>query len=211
MAIPLNDTELDQLEAAVQAAEAGSDGELVTVIAEHSDDDDGTYDCLLIAAVAALILPALLVLFSEGSAGSIYAFQMMVFFAVFAILQFRPALRYRLIPQSTLQDRVRRHAIVHFHDNALHRAPNRLGVVIFVSLAERRVEILADCGFDNTVSATTWRNAVNALVSRVQRGELHQGLCETVRACSIAMAQAAPATQVSQNVLPDRLVIVSRS
>ncbi len=207
MTTQLTQTNLDAIEAAVTQCESVSDGELVTVIAEHSDDD-GTQDDMLIAALTALCLPALIVALFGGGVALIFSLQVLVFFGVYALLQHMPALRMRLLPESVKQQRVRKHAIEQFFLQGLHNTDGRMGVLIFASLAEQRVEILADVGFDGKVNPVAWQRAINAMVARVKRGELHTGLIEAIVACGDTMAKAAPATGVAENALPNRLIVV---
>src|SRR6185436_5875910 len=76
------------------------------------------------------------------------------------VLGFFPALRIHLVP---LRQRYR-----HAHDNAtkqflsrnIHLTTARTGVMLFVSLAERYAEVVADAGINSRVPQETWDGVV---------------------------------------------------
>jgi len=58
---------------------------------------------------------------------------------------------------------VRQCAQAMFLDRGLFRTRSRNGVLLFASAFERRVEVLADIGFDGRVAADEWRTVVDAM------------------------------------------------
>jgi uncharacterized membrane protein len=71
---------------------------------------------------------------------------------------------------------VRRSARVLFHDHGLARTPARLGVLILVAGFERRVEIVADTGFDGRVDAGDWHGIVEAATRAMRGGDAARAL-----------------------------------
>ena len=71
------------------------------------------------------------------------------------------------------------------HDNALkqflarnvHITTARTGVLIFVSLAERYAEVVADSGINAKVPQETWNDIVADLVAHAQPGPPRRRLC----------------------------------
>lgn len=204
----LTQQQRNELEEAIRAAESRTDGEIVTVVA--SSCDNPLEDTTLLAALVALLLPACVVWWTGGTAVALYTGQILTFFSVIALLNVRADWRHALWPSSLQRERVRRHAVEQFHALGLHRTDAQAGVLIFVSMAEKRVEILADSGIDGRVNSVAWRRVVSALVARVQRDELHQGFKDAVTACADIMADALPATRAAQNSLTDKLIVIAR-
>jgi len=60
-------------------------------------------------------------------------------------------------------DEVRQCAQAMFLERKLFRTRSRCGVLILASVFERRVEIVADIGFDGRVDAAQWRTLVEAM------------------------------------------------
>ncbi|MEM9601728.1 MAG: TPM domain-containing protein [Pseudomonadota bacterium] len=194
------------LESAVASVETNTEAELVLVVSNRCGSP--FQDALALAAVAALCLPALVWWWFDGSAAALYSTQVLTLFVALLALTQWPGLLRALWPPALQRERVRRHAVEQFHRLGLHRTAHRCGVMVFVSLDERRVEILADVGLDGRVSPATWQRAVNALVARVKRQELHVGLCDAVALCGTALADAAPAGPNDAKTLANAVVLI---
>ena len=92
-------------------------------------------------------------------------------FAVGAILCARlPALRRLLTPRKAREDQVRRAACTAFVEHGLTRTKARLGLLVFVSLFERRVELLPDVGIDLQALGPDWTAAIRELQESIERG-----------------------------------------
>lgn len=202
--ILLTDTERAQINAAIAAVEAQTDGELVTVIARRSDDY--LYIPILWAALMALLVPALLAAIGNQFPGHIaYLAQLCTFLGSAALFNWSP-LKMRLIPAGVKRQRAARHARVQFIQQHLHKTRAHTGILIFVSVAEQYVEILADSGINAVVDTDTWQTLVDDFVRQVKQGRIGAGLLATVAACGTILADHFPASGDSINELPDHLV-----
>ena len=82
------------------------------------------------------------------------------------------------------------------------------GVLIYVLLADRCVEIVADRGADAFVSADEWRAICTQIQSRFAAGRYEEGALAGVRAVSDLLAAHFPATGAGKDELPDRPVMM---
>lgn len=98
-------------------------------------------------------------------------------------------------------------ALLEFQLLELHRTEARTGVLVFVSLLERRVIVLGDAGIHAKVGEAQWQCVRDAVLAGVKRGSLAEGLVEGVRACGAVLAEHFPATDGGRNEVPDRLVV----
>jgi putative membrane protein len=200
----LTEQEKAQIAAAVTRAERRTSGELVTVIARRSDD----YAVVpwMWATLLALMLPGLIELFRlPAPLASAYFSQVMLFVAVLLLLQWEP-LKLMLVPRALKQARARRMAREQFFTRNLHLTRERTGVLIFVSLAERHVEIIADEGINRSVPEGAWDGVVARFVERVKAGHTAEGFLETIEACGSYLAEHFPPRPDDTNELPDPLV-----
>lgn len=78
------------------------------------------------------------------------------------------------------------------------------GVLVYVLLADRRVEIVADRGIDASVSEGEWRAICAQMESRFAEGRYEEGALAGVRAVSDLLVRHFPATGAARNELPDR-------
>ena len=194
-----------QVEEAVTRAEQRTDAEIVTVLAPRADDY--SYIPLLWASLIALVVPALAHFLIGGL--QIYGLLMLQWASfVFLSLIFRlPAITTRLIPPRVRHWRASNLARRQFLEQKLHHTAGRTGVLIFVSEAERYVEILVDEGISRHLDDSDWGTIVNDFVRRVALGHTAEGFITCIDACAELLAQHIPKTQ-PRNQLPNRLVML---
>ena len=194
-----------QVEEAVTRAEQRTDAEIVTVLAPRADDY--SYIPLLWASLIALVVPALAHFLIGGL--QIYGLLMLQWASfVFLSLIFRlPAITTRLSPPRVRHWRASNLARRQFLEQKLHHTAGRTGVLIFVSEAERYVEILVDEGISRHLDDSDWGTIVNDFVRRVALGHTAEGFITCIDACAELLAQHIPKTQ-PRNQLPNRLVML---
>jgi len=199
----LSERDRREIAQAIAAAEARTSGELVAVVARAADHY--LYIPLLWAALVALTLPGPLLLFGDLRADEVYAIQVIVFL-VLALVFNLTSLKMHLIPRAVRQARAHRLALAQFVEQNLHATAGRSGVLIFVSVAERHVEILADRGIDARVPAGTWERVVAEFTARLRAGQVGEGFVQAVNSCGELLAGHFPAAPGDRNELPDRLI-----
>jgi putative membrane protein len=190
--------------AAIADVERRTDAELVTVLAACSDDYH-VYG-LLWAAVAALLLAPLLLLF-ELSAVALVAIELGTFCAL-VVLFASTRLGIALVPATVRAARARDLARRQFLEQGLHHTGRETGVLIFVSEAEHYVEILADRGIADHVEADRWPAIVDQFVADVRAGRVSQGFLSAIAACGEILAEVCPKTPDNRNELDDRLILI---
>jgi len=82
------------------------------------------------------------------------------------------------------------------------------GVLIYLLLADRAVEILADRGVQACVGNKVWEGICAQMRSQFALGKFESGSVEGIRAISDLLAQHFRATGENQNELPDKPVIL---
>jgi putative membrane protein len=208
---------------AVAAAERASDGEIVTIVASRSDayHDVGLHYAVLAMLLVPTIWAALpqswldwgtafFLDWNESLSTRLLLILLLVkMAAVFLIVRFALAympLRMALTPSGTRTRRVRRRAIETFKAAAEHRTEGRTGVLLYLSLLERRAEIVADEAIHTKVKPEVWGEAMAVLVEHVKSGRPAEGMALAVEKIGVVIAQCAPPTGLNPNELPDRLI-----
>jgi uncharacterized membrane protein len=82
------------------------------------------------------------------------------------------------------------------------------GVLIYVLLADRSVEIVADRGIDRHVRPEEWRAICRAMEAAFAEKRYEEGAIAGVRAVSDLAARDFPASGEGRNELPDRPVLI---
>ncbi|HZF15537.1 MAG TPA: TPM domain-containing protein [Steroidobacteraceae bacterium] len=81
------------------------------------------------------------------------------------------------------------------------------GVLIYVLMADRAVEIVADRGFAGRVDPSEWGAACRAIETEFPRGRYREGAVAGVEAVGRLIARHFPAPQGNPNELADRPVV----
>ena len=200
----LSPTEKQQIADAIRVAESKTQGELVCVITPASNDY--RYLPLLLATLVALSLPAIAWLSQVWwTQAEVYLAQVALFLLALLALQWWP-LKMRLIPRSAQRKQAARLAREQFYAQQLHNTRDRTGVLLFVSVAERYVEILADEGINAKVAPGTWDAIVKNFVGQLAAGRIAPGFLDAVAACAAILAEHCPARSENPDELPNRLI-----
>jgi putative membrane protein len=204
MARLLTEADKAMVSDAIKQAESHTSGELVTVITQASDDY--WYIPTLWAALIALVVPAIIILYDTWmDATTLFSIQVAVFMGL-ALLFRIPWLKYAIVPKSIKHLRASRVAREQFFLQGLQNTEGRTGILLFVSVAEHYVEIIADKGINDVVPEGTWDKVVNAFVGQVKAGQYTQGFVAAVENCGTILAEHFPAQIDDINELPNHLI-----
>ena len=221
--IHLSETDHVAISAAVAAAEEQSAGEIVTIISGESNSFNDV--ALLWSALVAFLALAVLAMFpdfylakidwllgnwaSEWTSRQVLLLGLtaatMKFLAMWLILLWKP-LRLALVPGPLKHARVRDRAVRYFKVGAERRTHGRTGILIYLSLAEHRAEIVADLAIAEKVSPDVWGEAMTALIAEIKAGRPGAGMVAAVEQVGAVLAQHFPRADDDKNELPDRLI-----
>src|SRR5437868_11912350 len=223
MVMRLSDADRQKVSAAIAAAEARSNGEIVAVSTPISD---AYHDVALHWALAVMILvlawfawwPAWLLWWFDRLLGGWHADptlgELLTFVMVVAVLKFTVALlilkwmplRLALTPAATKHRRVRRRAITVFRAAAERRTAGRTGILIYLSMAERRAEIVADEALLKVTDDHAWGEAMTALIAEVREGRPAEGITAAIERVGAVLAEHFPRSADDINEIPDKLI-----
>jgi len=207
--IRLTDADRAKVAAAIAAAEANTAGEIVAVETPISDPyHDVALHWALVPLFAVLAWaawrPTALVwwydfLFGGWSPDPTQS-QLLTLLMFFAALKFTIALlilkwmplRLFLTPAATKHRRVRRRAVTIFQAAASGRTTGRTGILIYLSLAERRAEIIADEAILKVTDDHTWGEAMAALLAEIRDGRVGDGICAAIERGGAVLAEHFP-------------------
>lgn len=190
---------------AIAAAEKTTSGEIVAVVAPQSDSY--LYVPFLVASLVALLVPWPFIYFTWRTVQWIYLIQLLVFGGLVALLI---NIRHRLwlVPGSIKREHAHRRAVEQFMVQNLQTTQGRTGVLIFVSLAERYAEIVAERGINKAVAAGTWQGIVDKLTADLSGGRAADGFVTAIEACGKHLAAHYPPGSADKNELPNHLIVL---
>jgi putative membrane protein len=202
----LTDAERNQIEKKVRDAEASTSGEIVVIAVGESSN----YPSAIMAASGAIAL----VLAVGGSLvyGSENMWLFLVLFALFfiganeAVKRF-PALKRPFVSRAEISEEVEEAAIHSFYHRKVHETRDRTGILIYISLYEHSVRVLADTGIDAKVGKQVWKGVVDTITKGIRDGQPGEGICSAVEQCGKLLSQHFPRKSDDRNELEDAMII----
>jgi len=197
--------EQQRIEAAVRAAELETSGEIVPMVVDAAFDYPraeifgGGFFALAIAVWCSWWF----------GHSSVWVF-LPVFLAGYLpckhLVRALPGLKRRFIPGRVLAEEVEEKALVSFLEQGLHATRDHTGILILVSLFERRVHVLADRGINAKVDKHTWDEIVRAVTAGIRRGEACDALCAAIARCGELLAKDFPRKADDTDELPNLIL-----
>jgi putative membrane protein len=204
--------DLTAIEAAVRQAEGATSGEIVPCAVARSADYPGTaWRGTALGALAGVLLADLVHLLGGfwgvdwlwisvpalcgGAAG-------------FAAVALVPDLRRLMTSPEEMDEQVRRRALQAFVEHEVFATSGRTGVLLFLSVFERRVVVLGDSGVNAKVRQEEWDGIAAAVAAGIRAGKAGVALVEAIGRCGDLLQRRGVERRADDvNELPDGLQI----
>jgi putative membrane protein len=224
----LSEQDKARISAAITEVEAKTAGEVFCVLAK----DVSRYRevPLLWAAIAAFVVPPVLVVlglhrlalapvFTSWTDGSAHGTEGLILralstfelvqagiFLLVALIVAMPTVRRFLVPGALKTYRVRQAARRHFVAVGARLSDAEPHILIYASLADRRVELVAHDKIHKVVGERPWSESVFAVVEGMKTGKPADGFIKAIEICGAALAKHFPPTGAPANRLPNTLL-----
>ncbi len=188
----LSDDERSRVNKAVEAAEKQTAGEIVVMIIAASYQ----YHLANVIGAAAFALPLALILtpftgawlWIGGQNMWLFLGLLTVFFILFhQVIKRSPWLKRFFISQREIDAEVEEAAMTQFFDQGLYRTRDQTGVLVLISVFERRVWILADRGINAKVAHGQWDDIVNMITGGIRQKRSADAICAAVEKIGVLL------------------------
>jgi putative membrane protein len=181
-------TDLDRITEAVRLAESKTSGEIVPYFVERSDNYAvASWRSGAILASVALLASLVIHAFSKSwlPFGPLELSGIVVgaFFLGFILARILPAYKRSLLGHHLIDLRVSQSASLAFLSEEVFKTRERTGILIFMSLFERRVIVLGDSGINSKVAKTDWDDIVKTIVKSIREHRVTDGIVEAISQC----------------------------
>jgi putative membrane protein len=129
-------------------------------------------------------------------------------FIVVALVLSQSWFRYLVTPSVLMRKYAHRNAATQFLAVNAHSTGGRTGVLIFVSLLERYVEIVADTAIAVKVSHADWQRIVDQMLPLLKAHKLTEALVLGVEHSGEKLAKHFPPSAANPNELPDHFIVL---
>lgn len=211
----------ERIARAIADAEARTSGEIVPVVAAASGRYDRAEDLFgVLVALAAVTTLWLAGVASPppdeswGGGGQTARLALVLitvaagFIAGSALAARFPALRLPFIPSGEMRAEVERSAEAAFHRFRLRETAGATGILIYVSLYERRVRVLGDAAIGAKLGAADWRHLCDAVTETLAGGEAAEALVRGIALAGELLARHFPRESRDRNELVNELIVI---
>ena len=199
------DDEKERIEAAVREAEARTSGEIVPMVVDASYDYHRAE--ILGGGLFSLALGVTLSWAFGGS--SVWIFLpifVLTYFPFKLLIHNLPALKRRLLHPAEMAAEVEEKTLVSFLERGLHDTRDHTGILILISLFERRVHVLADRGIDKSVPPETWQEIVVMVTAGIRENRTCEALCAAIKRCGDLLEKNFPIKADDTDELPNLIL-----
>jgi putative membrane protein len=207
----LSEADEARIKAAVAAAEQQTAGEIVPMVVSASYH----YPMAGVIGGVTLALPLTLVL-TPLAGGWLWIghWNLWLFLGLFtllflltqALVKRSPGLKRLFISEREFDAEVAEAATIGFFEEGLHRTRDATGVLIFISLFEHRVKVLADRGISRKVDPGKWEAVVACIVTGIKARQTASAICQAVDTIGALLATHFPPRPDDRDEL-DNLIV----
>lgn len=186
-----SDAQKENIREAVNAAECSTRGEIMVMLVDESDPyrEAELAGAFSLSGLVALLFSVILHL------TSIWFFipVTVVLFVPFLVLFRRfPHLKLALLTHKRVDEAVRERAFYAFFQKGAHLAEGQTGILIFISVHERKVWILADKGIHGKVAPDVWASLAREVAEGIKEDRAFDALCAVIRKCGAELTRHFP-------------------
>jgi putative membrane protein len=121
------------------------------------------------------------------------------------LLAFIPAIKRIFITKAERDEETYQRALQAYYELGVTNTKLRTGVLIFLSLLERKVFILADNGINSVVEKEYWQEQVKILTQSIRQQKFISGVEQVLANISSKLTQHFPIAADDKNELDDKL------
>ena len=206
-----SEADRERIRAAVQAAEARCGAELVPAVEPDSDDYEAV-PWKLAALLTLFMLVALMALHQFTDAllwWPLPLFGLLILLAGavgYMLPRWSQGIRRRLIHANRLEFEVDRSAHELFHELGVSNTTDRMGILLYFSLFERRLEILPDVGYHLLTDQQRWQTLVDECTQFFRaNSSVTDAVIASINACADVVEALNPEGSKTTNELDDNL------
>ena len=201
-----SEDEDDRIRQAVERAEADTSGEIATMVVDHSDSyrEAEILGALSLAGLLGLILALAIHHVTIWS----YIPLVILFFipARYLFRQF-PHLKLSFVGRRRVVEAVRERAVRAFFEKGLYKTRDETGILIFISILERKVWILGDKGINAKIAPQFWSSLADELSAGLRQNRACEALCTVIEKCGEILKEHFPKRVDDVNELEDELIV----
>jgi putative membrane protein len=207
----ISQAERQKIESCIRAAETRTRGEIMVLAMASSHH----YPAADLRAAGALAFPGAIALTPLiARALWVDAFNLWIFLSTLIplFLIFQAAVRKILplkrifISEREMEAEVREAAEMQFYQKSVYRTAEGTGVLVYISVFERKVWILGDRGINAEIPEGYWQGVVESIVKGIRAGRPADSICQAIGSIAGVLAEKFPVRAGDQDELMNLVV-----
>ena len=187
-------SEREKIDAAVREAERVTSGEIVPYVVGQSDHYETAewragFLAWFVAFIAMALLPGFRGEWTRFDPVAIAPLTLLAGGAGMLAVRLSSPLKRMFAGSHLIARRVEQRAAEAFISEEVFATPKRTGILIFLSLLERRVLVMGDAGINSKVAADDWHGIIRLMVEAIGAGKPADGLVEGIRQCGTLLSR----------------------
>lgn len=197
--------EKEEIRRAVVDAETKSSGEIAVMVVRESDHyrEAEELGALLLAGLVAVVVAVAL---QHVTIWFYIPVVCLLFFPALFLFRRFPRLKLSFTGPRRQAEAVRERALIAFYEKGLYRTAEETGIIVFISLLERKVWILGDRGINEKIPPGFWQSLALELAAGIRSGQAAGTLCHVIAGCGSELARHFPRRSDDRNELPDDIL-----
>jgi len=137
----------------------------------------------------------------------IYFMTIIAFIIGYAIVEFITPVKRVLTSKKRKNKNVEVYGRAIFQKGGIRHTSEKVGIVIYVSLFEKKVYIIADRGAETSIPGEEWKKINESFQNIFKAPDFNKALIENLKSCKLIFSKYIPSTEDDINELPDDLDI----
>jgi len=166
----LTDAEKNAIQNTVKEVEKTTSGEIVPMIVSRSytyplsNLTGGLFFGIILAIAGCLIV-------KNENMWVFLAFFSTALLLMHRVIEFIPPLKRLFISRKEIDEEVEEAALTAFYKSGLYKTKDQTGVLLYISLFEKRVWILGDKGINAVIPVNAWQGIVDEIIQGIKTTE----------------------------------------
>lgn len=123
------------------------------------------------------------------------------------LLAYLTPLKRLFTSKSEMDEETFQRALEVFYNNNVSMTKDRTGIMLYISLLERKAFVLADCGINEKVPSDYWDKLVSKLITQIKEGHIINGLGQAITECGKSLEASFPIQKDDTNEISNDLII----
>lgn len=199
----LNINEKEQIQEEIKNLEKKSSAELVAVITKYSSSYK--YEILVFSLLVSVFI-SIVLLFTNINTIEFFQIQVLSFFALYLLTNSFKKIVLLFLPKRYKYEKASINAKKEFYNLGIKDTKTKLGIMFYVSIEEKYVEIITDSGIKSKISDNYWQDIVDEFIKDVKNNQFSKGYKKAIKECSNTLIDNFPIQENDKNELSNEVI-----